>query len=56
MFDHSAPTPIPAGLIAQAILSTTERERMLYATSAISLAEMPAAITLPKREYREVAQ
>ena len=53
---RTPPTPVPSGLIAQAILSTTERERMLYATRAISLAEMPAAITLPKREYREVAQ
>ena len=53
---RTPPTPVPAGLIAQAILSTTERERMLYDTSGISLAEMPAEITLPKREYREVAQ
>lgn len=50
-----APT-VPAGLIAQAILSTVERERVLFDSAAISLHEWPSQITLTRGEYAEVAQ
>lgn len=49
------PFTLPPGFLAQAILSTTERERALYATATVSLHPIPDAITLDRDQYREVS-
>lgn len=45
----------PDWLLAQAILSTVERERSLYAASIITLHLPSDAITLDRDQYREVS-
>ena len=62
MFDHSAPTPVPAGLIAGLCLDNpdvVDAIRLRFAGQRVTLSDpIPEcqAITLGRREYREVAQ
>ena len=62
MFDHSAPTPVPAGLIAGLCLhnpDVVDAIRLRFAGQRVTLSDpIPErqAITLGRGEYREVAQ
>ena len=62
MFDHSAPTPVPAGLIAGLCLDNTDvvdAIRLRFAGQRITMSDpIPErqAITLPTTAYREVVQ
>ena len=62
MYDHSAPTPVPAGLIAGLCLDNpdvVDAIRLHFAGQRVTLSDpIPErqAITLGRDEYREVAQ
>ena len=62
MFDHSAPTPVPAGLIAALCLDNphvVDAIRLRFAGQRVSLSyPIPErqAITLGRGEYAEVTQ
>ena len=62
MFDHSAPTPVPAGLIAGLCLhnpDVVDATRLRFAGQSVTLSDpitARQAITLGHGEYREVAQ
>ena len=62
MFDHSAPTPVPAGLIAGLCLdnpNVVDATRLRFAGQRVTLSDpIPErqAITLGRGEYREVVQ
>ena len=62
MFDHSAPTPVPAGLIAGLCLDNpdvVDAIRLHFAGQRVTLSDpIPGrqAITLPTTAYREVVQ
>ena len=62
MFDHSAPTPVPAGLIAGLCLdnpNVVDAIRLRFAGQRVTLSDpIPErqAITLGRGEYREVVQ
>ena len=62
MFDHSAPTPVPAGLIAGLCLDNpdfVDAIRLRFAGQRVTLSDpIPErqAITLPTTAYREVVQ
>ena len=62
MFDHSAPTPVPAGLIAGLCLDNpdvVDAIRLRFAGQRVTVSDpIPErqAITLGRGEYREVVQ
>ena len=62
MFDHSAPTPVPAGLIAGLCLDNPgviDAIRLSFAGQRVTLSDPNherQAITLGRGEYREVSQ
>ena len=62
MFDHSAPTPVPAGLIAGLCLDNpddVDAIRLRFAGQRVTLSDPiheRQAITLGRDEYMEVVQ